>query len=425
MTTIQNVPNVLTENTEKKAVHIDEKDFSDQFKKFTELNEQESSQSLESKSETKEENKEEPREEDVPAFTLVNPFLHIDFDFRKLPEEIRLPGTGIEVEKAGIPDIELGELATDEIPNLVSQPVVGDTEQVEFTDLLEELPRQANLIQELVLTDVSDLQEVKSSVATLDVETSKQVDSQETVSEPIQTTKQAETDDNLTKLEAFKLSDQIESTIEEPIEAVKEPVKQVTVQDSKPEETQEFESNQLVLTDLPEIKELSEQPTPFIEVITQPNPVTREEGIELIKEMVIEKIMDESGTETTRSTLRLTPDSLGEVKIELLSTKEGLSGKMIFQSEETKQWMEKEWRHIRLPLETKGVTLGNIEFTVSQPEQMQLGDFNFSQNLAQSEQEDSPKKQTFQDNRTSDSHPGEEETLEPISNQRSGLNVYV
>ena len=155
-----------------------------------------------------------------------------------------------------------------------------------------------------------------------------------------------------------------------------------------------------------------------------PLPVTKEQSVEIIQDLMMTVVTDESGKEVFKSTLTLTPESLGEVKIELTYNQEGLSGKLVFESDETRKWMESHWQQLKQPLETKGLTLNQFDFSVTEPIVLpQTDGFSFSQEFDQSEQQKSNEPTHSSDTPLIIDSEEEATHLKPRS-ATTGLNIY-
>lgn len=151
--------------------------------------------------------------------------------------------------------------------------------------------------------------------------------------------------------------------------------------------------------------------------------VPKEQGLNLIQDMVTQLVENKDGQKTYQTTLHLTPESLGKVTVELSLTEDGLSGKLTFQSDEARRWMEGEWLDLKLPLESKGLKLNAFDFTTSQPATQQQNGFSFSEHSSQSGQDS--KKQSFKDNDQMTLADNDEQRAESSSDHTKGLNVYV
>lgn len=151
-------------------------------------------------------------------------------------------------------------------------------------------------------------------------------------------------------------------------------------------------------------------------------PVPKEQGMNLIQDMVTSLVENKEGQKTYQTTLHLTPETLGKVTVELSFNEEGLSGKLTFQSDEARRWMEGEWLDLKLPLESKGVTVKSFDFATSQPATQQQNSFSFSEQSSQSGQ-DAQRQATSDKERIGPEN--DDLPVEAAADQTSGLNVYV
>lgn len=166
------------------------------------------------------------------------------------------------------------------------------------------------------------------------------------------------------------------------------------------------------------------------EVMAQPStPVTQEQSLDVISEMLMTVSTETNGEKIYNSTLTLTPETLGEVKIELVYTKDGISGQLVFSSEESKEWMEKQWSQLKLPLETKGIIMNQFEFSVVEPSSV------FNQNAdtfaqsgqqfnQQSQQQSASASQSSNDSRLVTESNEETEYRTDSESESTGLNLY-
>jgi flagellar hook-length control protein FliK len=152
-------------------------------------------------------------------------------------------------------------------------------------------------------------------------------------------------------------------------------------------------------------------------------PVPKEQGLNLVQEMVTSLVENKEGQKTYQTTLHLTPETLGKVTVELSFNEEGLSGKLTFQSDEARRWMEGEWLDLKLPLESKGLNIKSFDFTTSQPAAQQQSGFSFSEQSEGSGQDTERRSASGQD---SSAHSENDEQNEEMNkNKPNGLNVYV
>lgn len=148
-----------------------------------------------------------------------------------------------------------------------------------------------------------------------------------------------------------------------------------------------------------------------------------EQSPEVIQDMMMSVSADKTGDTVYQSTLTLTPETLGNIKVELSYSGEKLTGNFIFETEDAKQYIESQWQQIKGPLETKGLQLNGFEFQVVDPNTPpQSGNLNFSQQSDQSKKD----QQEERKGTTHSSERLEEETAgaKPVTRQESGLNYY-
>ena len=171
------------------------------------------------------------------------------------------------------------------------------------------------------------------------------------------------------------------------------------------------------------------QPTQTIERALQTEsgqttqPVTLEESPDMIQDFILTTASSESGDKVYQSTLTLTPETLGQITVELTFSEEGLTGRLVFDTDEAKQWVENQWQQIKTPLELKGLSLDTIDFQVVKPQDtMTSTPFNLSHQSDQSKKEEQGKRK----NTRLASHQLEDESrpTEAILRHGYGLNYY-
>ena len=171
------------------------------------------------------------------------------------------------------------------------------------------------------------------------------------------------------------------------------------------------------------------QPTQTIERALQTEsgqttqPVTLEESPDMIQDFILTTASSESGDKVYQSTLTLTPETLGQITVELTFSEEGLTGRLVFDTDEAKQWVENQWQQIKTPLELNGLSLDSIDFQVVKPQDtMTSTPFNFSHQSDQSKREEQGKRK----NTRLASHQSEDESrpTEAILRHGYGLNYY-
>lgn len=171
------------------------------------------------------------------------------------------------------------------------------------------------------------------------------------------------------------------------------------------------------------------QPTQTIERALQTEsgqttqPVTLEESPDMIQDFILTTASSESGDKVYQSTLTLTPETLGQITVELTFSEEGLTGRLVFDTDEAKQWVENQWQQLKTPLELKGLSLDSIDFQVVKPQDtMTSTPFNLSHQSDQSKKEEQGKRK----NTRLASHQLEDESrpTEAILRHGYGLNYY-
>lgn len=171
------------------------------------------------------------------------------------------------------------------------------------------------------------------------------------------------------------------------------------------------------------------QPTQTIERVLQTEsgqttqPVTLEESPDMIQDFILTTASSESGDKVYQSTLTLTPETLGQITVELTFSEEGLTGRLVFDTDEAKQWVENQWQQIKAPLELNGLSLDTIDFQVVKPQDtMTSTPFNLSHQSDQSKKEEQGKRK----NTPHASHQLEDESrpTEAILRHGYGLNYY-
>lgn len=160
--------------------------------------------------------------------------------------------------------------------------------------------------------------------------------------------------------------------------------------------------------------------TPLSETAAQ---VPLEDSPEIIQEMMLTVASKESGDKVYESKLTLTPETLGEIKVEMTYSDEGLKGRLVFETEEAKQWVESQWQQMSRPLELNGIKLDGFDFQVVKAEDlMQTTNFNFSKQSDQSKKEQQEKrKETLQ---PAGMVEEEKAVNSPVLKSGLGLNYY-
>lgn len=444
---------------EKGSVFIDGKAFADEMAKLKLPSQEKDTLDLAenlSQSLGESEVEEFGDEEESIAFTLINPFLRLQSDIDLLSKGQELKTLHIEnnpidnqvvtgltqsipvTQEVTDPTVEV--LETDEVITKHSETIVAELTDLSTDEgLLEnakltesEKKRPAELIVESVITSEPP---VESTDTVQIIDKQSLLETEEPVDQ-IQGKHSETSRENIIEETRFK-NDQLtnsDTSLKPDFEpgkdrvtdntSVTEPVNQSSRSDYSDEAKQMSNqlSSELNLNTLAFERQLDNQ------TVQAADPahlsVTKEQSVEIIQDMMMTALTDESGKEVFKSTLTLTPETLGEVKIELTYNQEGLSGKLVFESDETRKWMENQWHQLKEPLETKGLTLNQFDFSVTETNNFaQTDSYSFSQEFDQSQQHAS--KESQQTVRTKMTVDSEEETiLKKPGTSTTGLNIY-
>lgn len=168
------------------------------------------------------------------------------------------------------------------------------------------------------------------------------------------------------------------------------------------------------------------QSNDFSDKVIQPSlpAASLEESPEIIQDLMMTVSSKGAGDKVYQSTLTLTPETLGKIKVEMTYSNEGLTGSFVFQTEEAKQWIEHQWQEMKAPLEMKGLQFEGFEFKV-----VEARDFAQAENLNFSQQSDQSKRNQQEEHRKSirsKQQNGDEETVDnkPAIGSGIGLNYY-
>lgn len=156
-----------------------------------------------------------------------------------------------------------------------------------------------------------------------------------------------------------------------------------------------------------------------------PVPITLEQSTEVISDMIMSVSVNETGEAVYESTLTLTPETMGDIKVVLSYSEEKLQGNILFETEEAKEFFENNWLQVKSSLELKGLQLDRFDFQVIEPESSNQSGFsdNFSKESGQSKQDqEQNRKETV--HTTLNPLEDEEGRQRPIPNKTSGLNYY-
>jgi len=480
---IVEVVNVISSNlsatTDKKAITVNEDEFSEQLMKCFIINNEGTPQKLEhEKSSTAESEElidslEGTEEDELEVFALINPFISFDNQTELIPVEMGISEISSDTESIVSEDwisevtkeseqdsvettVKASDVKVETVPELevvthlkevpngelefkqdveVDSPEITQTGQTSMDSPSVKGSIDVNTSSHIVElnTEAEQSKETGLSFESVDLKgfENKGVIQTETVKPPIiemdvqieiensQATSTSQTVETETSFDFYN-----HQRILSQVMTVDNPVDQTVDHLTSPLSVEEEES----LSPLASIISSKSQvtaPTVSTQVPTTSQPVvTLEESIDQIEQLLIQRVQNDKGTEVIQSTIRLTPESLGEIEIEIVVDKEKISGKFIFKTEEAKRYVESQLNQLRTPLEAKGIKFNSIEMTVKEQPQNQSQDMTFSQNFNQSKGE----KQTATHSRQINTEEVAEPILETIQQQsytrESGLNVY-
>jgi len=337
-----------------------------------------------------------------------------------------------------------GELPVDGVETIVEDAVKNDTQgedvTLDKTKTLDGLSESHGTTAEPVTKDVTDIlnkvvNETDGLIDEPSVESKKESPNARSAKAPdAPDTKapDAKADTLIDTLTAVKTTDS--STIDNSDKGMNvansewttpeiDGVKTITASDTKETETiDDTVSNQIKLTQ-------PQQSTKQVERMTRAEPaqtmthVTLEESPEMIQDLMMTTASNASGDKVYQSRLTLTPETLGQITVELTYSEEGLTGRLVFNTDEAKQWVENQWQQIKKPLELNGLSLDTIDFQVVKPQDsIPSTPFNFSHQSDQSKREEHGKRK----NTRHASHQSEDESrpTEAILRHGYGLNYY-
>ncbi|WP_208558989.1 flagellar hook-length control protein FliK [Marinilactibacillus kalidii] len=113
--------------------------------------------------------------------------------------------------------------------------------------------------------------------------------------------------------------------------------------------------------------------------IPQAQPVIAKEELDVIRTMITEKIQQPGKPDTMKSTVQLTPETLGKMTVEVEMVDKQLVGRMVVATEEAKTMVEKQFKAQALLQPSQLLKLDKIEVTVQQVQQSFNAGFNFSE----------------------------------------------
>lgn len=464
-------PNLST-TTDKKAVAVYEGDFSEQLMKYSEVQVKEASQQTEAETSSQENSLsteeeeltslEKDTEEELERFALINPFISFDvqtdnqmakdsvnFGITDISDMSRTSNPTVSMELSDISEanIEMAESVGKVNDHSHSNEEATDAKPLEKTLLKPEIElKQSGAIEseqantQILSPDKAIEGEPSLQTADVNSEAANNTTNNMTVNEnskeivPKTLEQLVKPEDEAT---IVKESPAVPLTESEPIVELYtyqrnlsqiiphvNPDEQAIDNGTLPTVGDEEESIRLLSGMRPNDTQVT-VPKAAIESPTgsQP-PVTLADSMDQIEELIINKVQNDKGTEVIQSTIRLTPESLGEIEIELIIDKEDVSGKFIFKSEEAKRYVESQLTQLRTPLEAKGIKFNSIEMTVKEQPQGQSQEMTFSQNFNQSKGEKQVASYPEQGHHEEATESHAEPLLRQTYTRESGLNVY-
>lgn len=125
--------------------------------------------------------------------------------------------------------------------------------------------------------------------------------------------------------------------------------------------------------------------------------VTLPEAINEIQELVTEIIQEPIGSQSIRTSLQLTPETLGEVEIQLDWKGNEFVGRIMVASEDTKTWLEGQLRSLSQGIQSQRfVSLDKVDVQVTPTPQQEDAAFQFSHQQGQQSQQREGQKQVSQ-----------------------------
>jgi len=445
----------LSATPDKKATPVNEGDFTEQLMKYAVLPVTEGSKQLESETNSSQENNltteelelvqlQYETEEESDVFALINPFISLDVQTDYKPVDLASIELNEEISKDSHSNnsqsallVEVSE-SSQEVTKVNSVPIPIEAAKKQIDNQSDQTIDWKQAV-ELDSSDVSignQLDVKKPSVETL-IEGeaySKLVQTEESkhterVHKPIDI---KEVDSPTGKGLNASQPTETAPTIE--LYTYQRNLSQVITRPSQLEQAGEVLTSPLsvkeeeVLSELPSMVSIETQVTTPKVTVTAPSDsqpmVTLEESMDQIEELFVQRVQNDKGTEVIQSTIRLTPESLGDIEIELIFDKDDVSGKFIFKSEEAKRYVESQLNQLRNPLEAKGIKFNSIEMTVKEQPHTQSQDMTFSQSFNQSKGEKQAASQPSLMSHEEGIEADPEPLLEKKYSRESGLNVY-
>lgn len=115
-----------------------------------------------------------------------------------------------------------------------------------------------------------------------------------------------------------------------------------------------------------------------LDTTTTTNQVIEKKDLDVIKSMITEKIQNPGKPETLRSTIKLTPETLGKVTVEIDLVNNKLVGRLIVATSEAKVLVEQQLKSQTLNQPSQALQLDKIEVSVMPVQNAFDAAFNFS-----------------------------------------------
>lgn len=141
-----------------------------------------------------------------------------------------------------------------------------------------------------------------------------------------------------------------------------------------------------------------------------------------VMDQIVEKASFRSVNDRSEMRIQLKPDSLGEVRMNVVSEKNQLVVQMIAEKSETKEIIESQIHHLKAELDKQGLTVGKIEVTISANNDQQDSRGQFSQ-MFKNNSDGNGKKQGGTRQETASQHQQGDE--KETDSSRDGINYFV
>ena len=141
-----------------------------------------------------------------------------------------------------------------------------------------------------------------------------------------------------------------------------------------------------------------------------------------VMDQIVEKASFRSVNDRSEMRIQLKPDSLGEVRMNVVSEKNQLVVQMIAEKSETKEIIESQIHHLKAELDKQGLTIGKIEVTISANNDQQDSRGQFFQ-MFKNNSDGSGKRQDGSRQETASQHQQGDE--KETDSSRDGINYFV